>query len=408
MDKITSTSSVGVSSLIVSVKTGFEGKDVRTDIASKVDAVSLPADARTPSVNLLETSANMTFSMYLYEKNNSATKEELMERAVNLKRQLEDLKEIDTVSVAINPVSSGFSGKNDDSDYRVEFIIKNETLAGYGLTLADISNQISAFNVDMPIGNFDIEDKKYDYRISGKNTNATEFLEIPISLSSGAQITLGDIATIHRDYSSDKTATIMTSLENFKEYNAIGLVVEKTDSASVFGAANVAKQKIEKIFEEQGFKNYGYFYTSDIAEVITADYVDLFWNFISTLTLVFIVMFFFVGFVDSLFATLVLPLAFLATFTMLNSIGFTMNILTNFSLIIALGIAIDTIIVFVQAASAKIRVGYDPQTAIILAFKEYAMSIIVGTITTIMVFIPIMSLPGIMGRFLAFIPVTIF
>lgn len=119
-------------------------------------------------------------------------------------------------------------------------------------------------------------------------------------------------------------------------------------------------------------------------------------------------MLFFVGFVDSLFATLMLPLAFLGTFIMLNSIGFTMNMLTNFSLIIALGIAIDTIIVFVQAASAKIKIGYDPQTAIILAFKEYAMSIIVGTTTTIMVFIPIMSLPGVMGRFLAFIPVTIF
>lgn len=119
-------------------------------------------------------------------------------------------------------------------------------------------------------------------------------------------------------------------------------------------------------------------------------------------------MLFFVGFVDSLFATLVLPLAFLGTFVMLNSIGFSMNIMTNFSLIIALGIAIDTIIVFVQAASAKMKTGYDAGTAIILAFKEYAMSIIVGTATTLMVFVPIMSLPGVMGRFLAFIPVTIF
>lgn len=345
----------------------------------------------------------MTFSMYLYHKNNSANTEELMERATNLKKQLEELPQIEKASIAINANLGG-----DDSNYKVEFIIKNETLSAHGLTLADISSQISAFNVDMPIGNFDIEDKKYDYRISGKNTNATDFLKIPISLPSGGQIMLGDIASIERKYSSDAIAIVMPAENNFKEYNAIGLIVEKTDSASVFGAANAAKEKISKIFSEQGFKDYEYFYTSDIAEIITTDYVDLLWNFISTLTLVFIVMFFFVGFVDSFFATLVLPLSFLATFTMLNSIGFTMNILTNFSLIIALGIAIDTIVVFVQAASAKIRVGYDPQTAIILAFKEYAMSITVGTLTTIMVFVPIMSLPGIMGRFLAFIPVTIF
>ena len=170
----------------------------------------------------------------------------------------------------------------------------------------------------------------------------------------------------------------------------------------------MAKEELGNIFSKQGFKEYGFFYSMDIADILTTDYIGLLKNFLSTMTLVFITMLIFVGFRDSFFATLVLPLSFFATFIMLNSIGFTMNMLTNFSLIIALGIAIDTIIVFVQAAGAKMKLGYDTQTAIILAFKEYALSIIVGTSTTIMVFIPIMSLPGIMGRFLAFIPVTIF
>lgn len=85
-----------------------------------------------------------------------------------------------------------------------------------------------------------------------------------------------------------------------------------------------------------------------------------------------------------------------------------MNFLTNFSLILSFGIAVDTIIVIVQAASAKIRVGYNPSSAIMLAIHEYAVPIIAGVMTTIVVFIPIMTLPGIVGKFLAFIPVTIF
>lgn len=85
-----------------------------------------------------------------------------------------------------------------------------------------------------------------------------------------------------------------------------------------------------------------------------------------------------------------------------------MNFLTNFSLILSFGIAIDTIIVFVQASSIRMRIGYNPKTAIFLALREYAPPTIVGVLTTIVVFVPMMALPGVMGRFLSYIPVTIF
>jgi HAE1 family hydrophobic/amphiphilic exporter-1 len=67
-------------------------------------------------------------------------------------------------------------------------------------------------------------------------------------------------------------------------------------------------------------------------------------------------MYLFVGFKDSLFATVTLPLAFLATFLILYYLGYSLNFLTNFSFILSFGIAVDTIIVIVQAASAKLRI----------------------------------------------------
>lgn len=87
-------------------------------------------------------------------------------------------------------------------------------------------------------------------------------------------------------------------------------------------------------------------------------------------------MYLFVGFKDSLFATLTLPLAFLATFLILSYFGYSLNFLTNFSFILSFGIAVDTIIVIVQAASAKLRIGYSPRSAIMLALREYAIPII--------------------------------
>ena len=117
-----------------------------------------------------------------------------------------------------------------------------------------------------------------------------------------------------------------------------------------------AKEAINGIFQTEAFKDYQYTYTYDLADNIRDDYTELLHESITTLILVFIAMYLFVGFFDSLFATLTLPLAFLSTFILLDQFGYSMNFLTNFSLILSFGIAIDTIIVIVQAASTKIRV----------------------------------------------------
>ncbi len=78
------------------------------------------------------------------------------------------------------------------------------------------------------------------------------------------------------------------------------------------------------------------------------DYRILMKEAFTTIVLVFLAMFLFVGLRDSLFATITLPLAFLSTFVLLYYGGYTMNFLTNFSLILSFGIAVDTIIVIVQ------------------------------------------------------------
>ncbi|MDO4713314.1 MAG: efflux RND transporter permease subunit [bacterium] len=107
-------------------------------------------------------------------------------------------------------------------------------------------------------------------------------------------------------------------------------------------------------------------------------------------------------------ATISIPLAFFITFFVLNSLGYTMNFLTNFSLIICLGIAVDTATVIIQGANENIKLGYRPLYAALLAVKTYKNSLISGTATTVVVFLPMMSLPGVMGAFLAYIPITIF
>ena len=107
-------------------------------------------------------------------------------------------------------------------------------------------------------------------------------------------------------------------------------------------------------------------------------------------------------------ASILLPLAFFITFIVLNAIWFSLNFLTNFSLVLTLGIAIDTIIVIIEWAAERQKLWYTRKNAVILAVRDLKSPLISGTMTTLVAFLPMIFLPWILGRFLAYIPITVF
>ncbi len=417
IDKINSSSALWFSSISLTLKTDADVKDVLSDVRSAVGRVSLPADAKTPTITEIETDTNRAFSIYIYAKNPNTTKALLFDRAIGLKKSLEKVAWVNTVNLSVWgdgwPISSWWGS---DASYEVHIIVPEEKLASLGITLWSIASTIQSYNRDQPVGNFSIGDKKYDFRIEGKNRESFDFLRAPLAVANGGSITLWDIATIERKYKNDSYNRIILgwALESdvvsgeTPIYPYVWLTVNKTDSASIFKSSDAAKEKVNEIFQKAEYKDFHYTYAIDLADTIRDDYKELAKEAIITLMLVFIAMYLFVWFRDSIFASITLPLAFLSTFLLLYYGGYTMNFLTNFSLILSFGIAVDTIIVIVQAASAKIRVGYNPHSAIMLALREYAVPIISWVMTTIVVFIPMMTLPGILGKFLAYIPITIF
>lgn len=414
IDKINSTSSLGISNITLTLKTSANVDSVLSDVRSAVARAVLPTDAKSPNIIEVETDTSMAFSVFIYKKNGETDLDTLFDRAKTLKKELELAPWVNNVDIT-SSVGAGrrsmlWAGGWDDSTYDVEITIPEEKLNSLGLTLSSISQALQSYNRDQPLGNYSVGDKKYDFRIEGKEDKSYGFLSIPINLPKWGVTTLNDIATIKRKYKNESVRIFIPGGENtvseWKLY--VGLTVNKSDSASIFALSKNAKGKIQEIFETEPFDGYAYAYGNDLADNIIDDYKILLREATTTILLVFFAMFLFVWFRDSLFATLTLPLAFLSTFIILYYGGYTMNFLTNFSLILSFGIAVDTIIVIVQAASAKIRVWYDPRSAIMLALREYAVPVISGVMTTIVVFIPMMLLPGIMGKFLAFIPITIF
>lgn len=410
IDKIQASSSLWISVITLTLKTDANTKDVLNEVRNNVNRVSLPSEAKTPVVTELNTNTKLAFSLYVYPKNPSISKSLLIEKTQVIKDHLEKISGIESVKfVNVGATTKAISTDSwNPEEYELDLVIPQEKLKATKLTLDSIASSIKAWNKDIPIGNFWVGDKNYDFRIEWKLQDALSYLSIPLTLPDGTAITLWDIASIERVY-KDKSQQYIWFSQSWNNLNkVIGLSINKSEGTSIFAASDSAKKEIESLFATQAFSDFSFVYANDLADTIHDDYKELAREALTTLALVFFSMYLFVGFKDSLFATLTLPLAFFSTFILLKLFWFSLNFLTNFSLILSFWIAVDTIIVIVQAASAKLRVWFDPRTAILLALKEYAVPIISWVTTTIVVFIPMMTLPGLLGKFLAYIPITIF
>jgi multidrug efflux pump subunit AcrB len=271
---------------------------------------------------------------------------------------------------------------------------------------ATIASTIRSAVGSVPLGNYEINTTRYDYSIDKIARTISDIETLPVVVGSES-ILVQDVADIVRDYRSDAYTSLVTDQRS--GYHYITMTVSKNPGTSIFGASDQAKEYLASVLEDdEVFAGISYLYANDIADVIRDDYSSVALNGLTTLALVFLAVFIFVGLKESLMATLSIPLAFFVTFIVLNYLGLSLNFLTNFSLIVTFGIAIDTIIVIIEAATEKHKLGFSPFHAALLAVREFKWPLIAGTATTCVVFIPLFVLPGVTGKFLSYIPITIF
>src|SRR5690606_21527405 len=128
---------------------------------------------------------------------------------------------------------------------------------------------------------------------------------------------------------------------------------------------------------------------------------------LQTVLLVFLVLWIGLGIRESVIAGISIPFAFLIAFTLIIYSGYTINFVSLFALILSIGMLVDSAIVIVEGIAKYRKQGFSPNDAIRGTLKEFATPVVSGTLTTLVVFIPMMFLPGITGQFIKSIPVTI-
>lgn len=404
--KISSTSSSSVSNVIIEFENDADMTQALVDVKDSVDNIDLPTDAEDPIVQDISVNNEMMFSILIYWNEDKFSEFYLKEKWRKIKANLEwkwSINRIDfdsSMNFSLGNVSSAGS-----SFYEIEVLLNREKIEELWLSLIQISQNIRNRNSNQPLWTHIIWELWYDFRIQWEIENIEELWEVPIQTNNW-YVKLKDISSIKRKLKSNNIQKMWTY--NLSGQNYVSLFFNKQEWDNIFKSSKEAKELFKQEFEKTEYKWLSYIVTLDLWELINEDYDTLAKNWLQTLILVFIALLIFVWFKESLIATITLPLAFFVTFIVLKNLWLSLNFLTNFSFVITFWIAIDTTIVVIEWAHEKMRQWFKPINSILLAVREYKTPLISGTATTICVFIPLLTLPGIMWKFLAYIPITIF
>jgi len=394
VDKITSQSSNSVSMITVE----FSAKaDLNDSIRSLRDAVSniktkLPADANDPVVKEISMDDSPIMVMSLSGPYDGFI---LREAGDTIKDELEKIPGVREVNI-----SGG-----DEREFSVEYDPQKLTL--YNLSAVQANQKIQGANLAIPAGTFEGQSYSYPVRADGRFFTAAVLAETPIiHTDSGAIIYLKDIATI-KDAAIKKTVYSRLSTGGGEAAANVTLQIIKKTGGNVIDTA----QKVRSVFDEELKKmpsGLRYDVTVDLSEDINESFTQLTHDFLLTIILVFAILFLIVGFKEALVAGLAVPLVFFATFGVMLWTNTSLNFLSLFSLILALGLLVDDAIVVVSATKQYLRTGkFTPEEAVLLVLNDFKVVLLTTTLTTVWAFLPLLMSTGIMGEFIKSIPITV-
>ena len=379
----------GSATIEVYFKQGTDPDMAAVNVQNRVARANalLPAEVTRAGVLTAKRQNNMLMVFSLYSKDGKYDETFLQNYAkINLLPQVQRINGVGEAMV--------FGTK----DYAMRIWLKPDIMSSYNLMPSDVIAALNAQNLEAAPGRFGSENNQtYEYviRYRGKLVQPEEFEDIVIkSDENGNVLRLRDIARVE-----------MGSLS----YSGITQTEgEPGISMAIFQAAGSNARNVileaEQVIEEAA-KSFppgvGHTELMNTNEFLDASIEKVLHTLLEAFVLVFIVVFVFLqNFRATLIPAIAVPVAIIGTFFFLNLFGFTINLLTLFALVLAIGIVVDDAIVVVEAVHAKLDAGAkNARVAAISAMDEISTAIISITLVMAAVFVPVTFITGTTGVF---------
>ncbi len=387
LKQITAYATEGRGALIVEFETDVNIEKASRDVRLKVDEAKpdLPTDATTPAVAEINLSLEPTILV--------AISGDVPERTLEARsKDLQDaLQRIPTV------LSADLKGKRDEV---LEVIVNKQKLEAYGLGPTDIYNIVSRNNLLVAAGSSEGSTGRFTVKVPGLIQSPQDLFDLPIKSFQGTVVTLKDVADVRRSF-QDRT--------DYALYNgrpAITVEVVKRQGTNIIETNAEVRRVAEEMLKTWPTAMH-IDYALDQSNTIKDVLQSLQDGVLLAIILVMILVVASLGLRSGILVGISIPTSFLIGFLILAIMGYTLNIMIMFGLILSVGILVDGAIVLSEYADRKMAEGIEPKEAYIAAAKRMFWPIVSSMATTIAAFVPLLFAPGIAGKFMSYLPVTV-
>ncbi|WP_130806326.1 efflux RND transporter permease subunit [Senegalia massiliensis] len=385
VEKIQSVSRDNVSLVIVQLSYEVDKEKQWEVLRSELETIELPSDVQSPSLDtdLINTTGVM---LSINTSDNEINEMKNIEKlSTDIKSKLNDIEQINETNIL------GILEENIIID------IDLEKLRSANLTLENINDILTAQNIDIPLGG--LQTKEGNISISyNKEDSIEDIKKIVLGLNpqTNAPITLGSISEIKYEYTDDtifmhngNSSVLITSYFD-KDSNILLAEEEINDVISLFEKELDENTQIDKII----------FQPEDVKNSVN----DFIINLLQAIVLVLIVVFIGMGYKNAFVVSVTIPLSIMLTIISMSFLNINIQQISIAALIISLGILVDNSIVITDAIQVKLDENISIMEAVYLGTKESSIPVLTSTLTTIMAFAPLITLPGEAGEFAKSLP----
>ena len=382
-----STAFEGGGYVLLEFEAGFDSKSALADVRAKVDQSKrdLPKDAEEPSV--LEVNLSL-YPVLVVALAGDVPERTLLRIARTAKNAIEQ---------APGVLSAELRGARDEA---VEIIAEPMLMKSYGVSLDQLIAATNASNNLVAAGALEGGTGRFAVKVPALIEKPEDVLKIPVAATSGATVTLGDVAQVKPTF---KDATSVTRVNGRP---AMTIEVSKRTGANLIETVDAVKATVAML-KQTWPEAVQVSFTQDKSKVIRQMLSDLENSVFTGVLLVAVIILFALGFRASLFIGIAIPASFLAGVLGLQLAGLTVNIVVLFSLILAVGMLVDDAIIVSEFAERRMSEGMPPRDAYALAAKRMSGPVIAATATRVAAFSPLLFWPGIVGEFMKYLPITL-
>ncbi|MGB1406669.1 MAG: efflux RND transporter permease subunit, partial [Parvibaculales bacterium] len=387
LKEMQSVSAQNYGAVLLEFDVSFDEDQALLDVREKMDQVrpELPDDAEEPDVR--EFNAGL-FPVIMVNLTSNDSERELYRHAKMLKEEISGMP---------NVLEAKLVGQREEV---LEIVIDSRAMENYNITANELYSVLARNNQLIPAGSIDSGQGRFSLSVPGLVESEADIGQIPIKSRGDAVVQLSDIAEVRRTFKDQDIYA------RFNGAPTISIEVVKRLGSNIVQTT----QQVRDLTNE---------YTADWPDTIEVDFSsdisDMIFEMIGSLEtsisnaimLVMILVIAALGLRSALLVGLSIPTSFLVGFLIVDMMGMTLNMMIMFGFILSVGILVDGAIVVVEYADRKMAEGVGRREAYAMASSRMFWPILSSTATTLAAFGPMLLWPGVSGKFMSYLPITV-